>query len=133
MQLTQTSDVLGALSSFLCLIHCLATPFVFALQAYTVSSCSDAPLWWQAIDYIFLGIAFFAVWHSTKTTSKPWMVYALWGSWLGVFIVVINHKLDLLPIHHALLYVPAVMLIVLHIINLRHCRCQEEKCCVVEE
>jgi hypothetical protein len=80
MQLTiiKKSDVLGVLASGLCLIHCIATPFIFVAQTCSASCCSVAPTWWSTIDYVFLGISFFAIYWSVQNTSKNWIKYALW-------------------------------------------------------
>ena len=39
----------------LCLVHCIATPFIFITQACTASCCAESPIWWQSIDYVFKG------------------------------------------------------------------------------
>ena len=71
--LTYKADIIGASASLLCLIHCLATPFVFFIKTSSSLCCSETPIWWQSIDYIFLTVAFFAVVYilgSNKT--KKW-------------------------------------------------------------
>ena len=52
------SDALGAIASGLCILHCLATPFFFIASACSLSCCNNAPLWWQWMDYVFLGFRF---------------------------------------------------------------------------
>ena len=52
------SDSIGALASTLCLIHCLATPFIFVVQSCAASCCASAPAWWVFFDYLFLTISF---------------------------------------------------------------------------
>jgi|GEM_PF-3179353 len=47
------ADFIGAMSSGLCLMHCLATPFLFIAKACTATCCADTPSWWQLIDYLF--------------------------------------------------------------------------------
>ena len=63
------SDSLGVAASGLCLIHCIATPFLFAIQPLIVYA-DGAPIWWKSLDYFFLLISFFAVYQSAKNTSK---------------------------------------------------------------
>ena len=82
-------DAIGSLASTLCLIHCIATPFIFISQACTMSCCADAPIWWQSIDYIFLIISFFAIYRSTKTSTKLEIKIALWLTW---FVFHLNFK-----------------------------------------
>ena len=53
-----TYDKIGVISSTLCMIHCIITPFIFLAKACSISCCSDGPVLWQIIDYLFLGISF---------------------------------------------------------------------------
>ena len=41
----QKPDSIGVLSSALCMIHCIATPFFFVATACTATCCSAAPLY----------------------------------------------------------------------------------------
>ena len=125
----QKPDTLGAVASAICLIHCIVTPFIFL--AHVTSACCDAsvPLWWQSVDYIFLIISFFAVYHSAQTTSKKIMKPALWLSWFFLFIVIINERFGLLYIPKYLNYIPALVLVTLHIYNLKFCQCKNDTCC----
>lgn len=134
MKLTiQKSDTLGAAASAICLVHCIATPFIFL--AHTTTACCDvsAPIWWKAIDYIFLVVSFFAVYRSTKTTSKSFIKPALWISWGCLFFVIINEKIELIHINEYLHYIPALALVTLHIYNLKFCQCENESCCTNNE
>ena len=86
------SDALGAIASGLCILHCLATPFFFIASACSLSCCNNAPLWWQWMDYVFLGISFFAIKYATKSSSKDWVVQGLWVAWVALFIAILNIK-----------------------------------------
>ncbi|MEO1032504.1 MAG: MerC domain-containing protein [Bacteroidota bacterium] len=123
------SDIIGAFASSLCLIHCLATPFIFIAHAGTAACCADAPSWWKGIDLLFIGVSFFAVYWSTKNSSKPWMVNALWVSWIGLCLVIGNEKLHLLALPESIIYVPAIALVVLHLYNKKYCQCDDDQCC----
>lgn len=123
MRLLQQSDTFGSMASFLCLIHCLITPLLFAAQACSISCCQDAPLWWKLIDFIFLIISLWAVWSSTQHTSKQWIKYALWLSWMGIFVVILNENLSLFTNIKSVSYIPATTLIVLHLYNQKFCSC----------
>lgn len=129
---SKKSDMLGALASGLCMIHCLATPILFVVQSCSVekSCCSGGPSWWSAIDYIFVGITFFAVYHSGKTTSKQWMKYALYGTWALLTILIINEKTGFVAISALWKYMAGFLMIGTHIYNLRYCQCKGEACCV---
>ena len=66
----QKSDTIGVLSSGLCMIHCLATPFFFVATVCSTTCCNTAPLWWQWLDYFFLVVSFIAVRYSTISTNS---------------------------------------------------------------
>jgi len=122
------SDNLGALASGLCLIHCIATPFIFV--AHTCSaSCSGAPIWWSAIDYIFIGISFLAIYWSAQTTSKNWVKYALWTGWTILLFMIVNERVNWIHLLELAIYIPALSLVGLHLYNLKYCQCKEEVCC----
>ena len=122
------SDYIGAAGSTLCLIHCFATPFIFAAQAAASSTCADiSPTWWKMIDLVFLVITYIAVWHSAKSTTFSWMPTALYAFWLSFALLVMNNFLQLLPIPHALIYIPAICLSALHLYNRRYCNCYRDE------
>lgn len=129
----QKSDTLGVTTSVVCLVHCVITPFIFIAQTNSVVGCESTPFWWKILDYIFLVISFLAVYRSIKTTSSNWIKPAMWGSWLLLFIVIINEKLQLLPLSETIIYIPTVALIILHQYNKKYCKCDINKCCINEE
>lgn len=131
--LKQKSDNVGAIASTLCLVHCVATPFIFIAQTSSLTCCSVTPAWWKYIDYFFLIISFFAVYRSTQTTSKNWMKYALGFSWLALFFIIVNEKIAWFPLDEKLIYIPALALILLHLYNKKYCQCSLNKCCTDEK
>ena len=122
-------DSLGALASGLCMIHCIVTPFLFIASACTVSCCSATPLWWQWIDYAFLGISLFAVINASKSTVNKFIKYGLWISWIGLFLFLLNAKFLWFSLSINLKYIPALSLVSLHIYNLRFGKCKNDECC----
>ena len=65
------SDTFGAIASFLCLVHCITTPFVIiVLQSYASQGITINPIWWQNLDSILLIISLIAVAQSSRFTSK---------------------------------------------------------------
>lgn len=123
----KNTDYLGAISSFLCLIHCVATPFLFAAHAYATSGHGvDAPEWWSWLNYGFLLISFVAVYFSVQNTSKSWMKYALYGSWVVLSLLILNEEYEIYHIPEIINYIPALALIVLHLYNRKYCMCGEE-------
>ncbi|MEM6317454.1 MAG: MerC domain-containing protein [Bacteroidota bacterium] len=117
------------LASSLCMVHCLATPLLFVVQAS--ATCSDiGPLWWRTLDYLFLVVSFFAIRQSSKTTTADWMPKAMYGTWIVLAFLIINNSLHALPFPHALIYAPAFSLVLLHVYNQRYLSCETEECCV---
>lgn len=129
------SDMLGAFASGLCLIHCIATPFIFLAHAgvsahgHEHGHAHASPLWWGFIDIIFLVISFGAVFWSSRNTSKKWMPYFMIASWLGLAVVILNEKLGMVLIPEEAIYLPALSLVGLHLYNRRYCQCADEECC----
>jgi len=125
------SDVVGAVASGLCALHCIATPFLFLAQSCSTTQCCESgPVWWSSIDYIFIAITFFAVYTSGKNSSKPWLKYALFGTWGLLSVLVLNGKFNLLFIPEWWKYIVAFSLISMHLYNLKYCSCTEDSCCV---
>lgn len=125
------ADWLGALASGLCLVHCLATPILFVVQSCTTTGCcSGGPLWWSFIDYLFIGITFFAVAQSARTSSSKWMTYGLGVTWGILTLFILNEKFTLFPLSEYYKYTAALSMISLHLINLKYCRCKEDACCI---
>ncbi|WP_340200997.1 MerC domain-containing protein [Ascidiimonas sp. W6] len=127
------SDIFGALASTLCVIHCLATPFIFIAHTNSVTDSESSLIWWRNLDYIFLIISFFAVARSAKNTSKIFMKPLLWISWITLFLLVINEKVKWVSLPETIIYITAITLAVLHIYNLKFCQCKTYKCCTYNE
>ena len=128
-QIDTKSDFFGVIASSLCMIHCLATPLLFVVQA-SAASCSEVgPWWWRMMDYLFLIISIAAIYHSAKMTSLQWMPKALYTCWGILALLILNEGLHLLPIPHILIYLPAFSLVFLHLYNRKYCRCEETDCC----
>ena len=125
----QKSDAVGALSSGLCMIHCLATPIFFFATTCSATCCTAAPLWWQWMDYFFLAVSFVAVKFSTKSSNNNFIKYALWLSWIGLFILILNVKFLWLSVPENTKFIPAFSLIGFHLYNIRYCKCESEQCC----
>ena len=130
--LKQKTDLIGAIASTLCLIHCIATPFIFIAQSCSMVCCDSAPVWWSVIDYFFLVISFFAVYRSTQTTASYWIKPFLWLSWSVLFIIIMNEKITWFHLSEQAIYFPALTLIGLHLYNKKYCQCNTTKCCTNE-
>ena len=122
-------DSIGVMASGLCLIHCLATPFLFMAKTCAVSCCASAPIWWVLIDYLFLFVSFFAVYWSTLSTSNRLIKFALWLSWFLLSFVLINEQMQWVAIPRYAIHLPAFAFVSLHIYNIKYCQCKETQCC----
>ncbi len=123
------ADTVGAIASTLCVIHCLATPFIFVVQSCTAACCANAPGWWASFDYIFLLISFVSIYRSTQTTTKKIMKPILWSNFFLLFALILNEKIKLIFISETATYVTALTLAIMHLYNLKYCQCKSDKCC----
>ena len=132
LKLQLKSDAIGVLASAICLLHCIATPFIFVSAAsfHASNPHANSPIWWSLIDVVFLVVSIIAVYWSGKTSSKEWMKYALYMSWSLLALFIFMERLQDTHIPTALFYAPAVSLIFLHIYNRKYCQCKGDKCCV---
>ena len=128
-QVSTKSDWIGALASGLCLIHCLATPFLFVASAGIGFHGDAHPSWWGALDIIFLVLSFFAVYWSIQNTSETWIKYGFGIVWLLLALIVLNEKFEIFHIAEAAIYPPTIGLIFLHFYNRYYCQCKDETCC----
>jgi len=127
------SDLVGAIASGLCLIHCIATPFLFIAQSCSIEDacCGSSPIWWSSIDFLFIGITFLAVYQSGKNTHKLWLRYALYLNWIVLSFLILNEKFVFFQLSEIWKHMMAFGLIALHIYNLKFCKCSEEESCCV--
>ena len=130
--LKQKSDILGTCTSLLCLAHCIVTPFLFIAQTGSAVFSEVTPSWWKFLDYLFLVISFAAVYRTTQTTTINWIKPLLWFSWIGLSVVILNEKLELIELPEVAIFFPAIALVILHLYNKKYCNCNEDKCCVDE-
>jgi len=117
------------MASSLCMIHCLATPFLFVVQVCTASCCEAGPWWWSLIDYLFLIVSIVAIYFSAKATTLKWMPFVLYLSWGILALLLLHDRFPLFDIPHAMIYLPAFTLVFLHIYNRKYCTCHEGECC----
>ena len=125
----KNSDKIGAVSSGLCMLHCFATPFLFLSQSTLFSMSFDFTLSWFIINYIFLCISFFAIYHSVKNSSNRFIRILLYLFWTILSGLIINESLGILSVPETATYLCASSLICLHIYNLNYCRCDNDDCC----
>jgi hypothetical protein len=121
------SDYYGMLASGLCMIHCLATPFLFVAKSCASSCCESAPSWWGWIDFGFLAVSLYAIYASSKSSANSLIKYGLWSSWMALSFIIINEYATLITLSELIIYLPAVSLVALHFLNIRSCR--NAACC----
>ncbi|TNE78979.1 MAG: MerC domain-containing protein [Bacteroidetes bacterium] len=109
------SDILGIISSSLCLVHCLAGP-VLVLLGYSFTE----PGGWHLWDILFFGVSAWAVWNASKGHGTRWIKVGLWSSLVVLFgsILVAEH----VAIVNIVSWLAALSLVVFHVLNLRHLR-----------
>lgn len=122
------SDTLGAVSGSLCLIHCLATPLLFAFKICTVCREYTTSDLWEKLDFVFLLVSFIAIFYSAQQTSKLWMKISFWVSWALLSLCLLNEKMEWFFVSEFLNYIPAIALIFLHLYNRRYCSCKTDAC-----
>lgn len=129
--LNGNSDIVGALATTLCLLHCVATPFLFIAHTsmHEHEHHRNAPFWWQSIDILFIVVSFLAVQWSVKYSSKAWIKPAFWMSWALISFVIFNEKLEFIHLPESIIYFPALALVGLHLYNRTYCQCTGEECC----
>ena len=125
----QNSDTIGAFSTSLCALHCVATPFLFIAQAQYANQFDSAQVFWSSLDYLFLLISFFAVYQSTKKTTGRYIKPLFWLSWFSLFALIMNEKLELFHLPETLTYISAFSLVAIHLYNRKYCRCDSDSCC----
>ena len=123
-------DSIGIIASILCTIHCVITPFVFIAKACSAVCCSEAPSWWLMIDYFFLMISFLAIFFISKKLTVQWLKNAFWISWSVLLFTIVNHSINIIHLPNNFIYIPSILIIILHFYNLQFCKCQNESCCV---
>ena len=126
----QKSDIIGAIASTMCFIHCLVTPFLFVAYHNAAIIEETHPWWWGILDIIFLIISFFAVYRSASNTIKLWVKCTFWILWLLLALIIINEKWGIVYIAEAFIYPVTLALVFLHCYNRHYCQCEDSKCCV---
>jgi hypothetical protein len=107
-------DQIGALSSFLCLIHCFSTPFLVVGLAHTTHSHI------LGFEFIFLLVSLWAMTQALKSSRTILLSFGFVGSYLLLLLgFILSHYWEsLINIMHT----ASVLLIFLHYINFKTCR-----------
>jgi MerC mercury resistance protein len=108
------SDYLGIIGSTLCALHCTFTPFIIA----AFSALETAENSWAWLDYVFVALCLWAVFHSSKHSNSIKIKVGLWAAWT-VFATGILLE-DVAEGMNYVAYAGSAMLVILHILNIRH-------------
>lgn len=129
------SDFIGAISAFLCIIHCAIVPILMGFHsvyyagdvlASHTEDLHNHPVdsfhffegaHWHSLDYFFIIITLVAVYFATRTSVVYWIKIGLW-SCASLFIVSILLEDSIVGIEY-LAYLASALLIVFHLLNQR--------------
>ena len=119
--LNKKSDELGAISSFLCIIHCIATPVVLTLLPISSGTQIGRQNRWSWLDIIFLLISSTAVFWAVQRSPKLWLRISMIVSLLVLGLFIVNERFIGIEFPFDMVYFPAFALIVLHLVNRNRC------------
>ncbi|MGB0863849.1 MAG: MerC domain-containing protein [Saprospiraceae bacterium] len=127
--LQNNSDLIGMISSGLCLIHCLAMPFVLGWYTFSEHAHHDhvghvhahASVGGFNWDYFFILLALVAVLFSTRGHAASTLVKSLLWVFFAMFAIGIGF--EAFGVFFQILgYTASLGLIATHWINYRECR-----------
>ncbi|MDQ3191365.1 MAG: MerC domain-containing protein [Bacteroidota bacterium] len=118
---TSKSDIVGILSSGLCLVHCLALPAAFICLGDSCASDSHAGF---NYDYLFLSFAVVAVFFTSRKTNSLFIKFSLWTFLLICTLGIVFH--DYSPFIKYIIYLGSAGLIISHVLNIRY---NKHHCC----
>jgi hypothetical protein len=81
------------------------------------------------LNYIFLAVSFIAVYYSVKNSSNLFIKVLLYLFWIWLSLLILNEEFMIFSIPELYTYISAIGLSVLHVYNLKYCRCDNEECC----
>lgn len=105
---TRSADLLGSLNGLLCLVHCLAMPFLIGLGATFLSG--------PIVAFVFIALAGAAAWTASRS--------ATWRMRSTFLITWVLFTLGILLEHRHLVFeylglVASVGMVLLHLVNFR--------------
>lgn len=105
------ADKLGAISAFLCIIHCLAIPAFLALGV----SFLNNPI----IAFLFVLTAFISIYNTTKGKFTKGISLYLWFSFIGfVGSIIFEERAE---IFEYTMFIFSLLIILGHLYNIRNC------------
>lgn len=105
-------DVIGIVSSSLCLVHCLAMPILIATGIGFLA--------YEWLTYVFLLVSFLSIYKASKNLKSLFIGGLLWFSFFGLLLSTFFH--DLNEWVHYLNYFFALTIVLGHILNMKYCK-----------
>ena len=105
-------DIIGILSSSICLIHCLATPLLMAIGAGFFTN--------PWFEHLFVLISFLSIYKATQKSNHFKLSVFLWISFAGFAACIFFEEW-----HHDIHYVGyffSLLIIIGHLLNIKHCQ-----------
>jgi len=132
------SDFIGAISAFLCIIHCAIVPILMAIHSFYYAGDLLASTHtehnhehtlptsfvdmvngshWHTLDYFFVVITLIAVYFATRKSVVAWISIGLWSA-ASLFVVSILLEESIAGVEY-IAYFTSALLIVFHFLNQR--------------
>ena len=106
------ANLIGIVSSSICLVHCVATPLLIAFGAEYIIN--------PIFKYVFLILSFASIFKATENVTNTKNAILLWVSFWGfLFSTLFQEEYEWL---HYSGYLFAILIIIGHILNIKHCR-----------
>lgn len=132
------SDFIGAISAFICIIHCAIVPILMGIHSFYYAGDLLASTHtehthehehslptsftelingshWHTLDYFFVIITLIAVFFATRKSKAIWVSIGLWSA-ASLFVSSILLAETIVGIHY-LSYLASILLIIFHYIN----------------
>jgi hypothetical protein len=111
------SDIVGIISSSICVVHCILTPFIVVILPNCIKEN------YEDINYLFLVLGFISMLLSVKSTKLNLVKYLLIYFWLQLCLSIFLEERSVF--FSLLMYFSAFGLIIGHILNMKYCKnCQ---------
>ncbi len=126
------SDIIGALSAFVCIIHCAIVPILMAFHSFHYvgdalashdyhAGHSHSSIFehshWHSLDYFFIVITLVAVYFATRKSVVSWISVSLWSA-ASLFVISILLKETVAETEY-IAYLASGLLIIFHFLNQR--------------
>ena len=105
------ADKLGAISAFLCILHCVSVPTLLTLGINFLNN--------PIVAFIFITIAFFSIYKVTKGRLKKTNSLFMWVAFIGFVISIVLEEQA--PFFEYAMFVCSISIILGHLYNMRYC------------